>query len=227
MPDPAELDNPIWNALTGCHAALSRGEGAARAYLPEVSPLSAVRSLTTAALDDLRSLARPGQKLSLLSDGVVEPPRGMAALRELVIEQMVCAAAGAGGEPCPFDELGERDVPAMLELTALTQPGPFLPGTIRMGRYIGVKVEGRLAAMAGQRMKLERFTEISAVCTHPDFRGRGYAAGLMATLIADARSRGRTPFLHVKAENTAAKSVYARLGFSVRRPIRYTVLAPA
>ena len=114
----------------------------------------------------------------------------------------------------------------MLALAQATEPGPFLPNTIRMGRYLGIREDdGRLAAMAGQRLNLDGFHEVSAVCTWPEFRGRGYAKILIETLAAEIFAEGSTPILHVKTEN-AAKSLYEKLGFRVRRAVWFTVIAP-
>src|SRR5262245_23008055 len=112
----------------------------------------------------------------------------------------------------------------MLALTAATEPGPFLAETIQMGRYCGIRSnDGRLIAMAGERLKLEGFTEISAICTAPEFRGRGFARTLVAYLVDQTLNEGKMPFLHVKAEN-GAKILYQKLGFRVRRTIQLTVV---
>ncbi|MEI9963878.1 MAG: GNAT family N-acetyltransferase [Caulobacteraceae bacterium] len=105
----------------------------------------------------------------------------------------------------------------MLALATLTQPGPFFARTHQLGDFIGVKQEGRLVAMAGERMRPTGFTEVSGVCTHPDWRGRGYAAGLMRLVAARILARGETPFLHVYASNTGAIALYEALGFRLRR----------
>ena len=115
----------------------------------------------------------------------------------------------------------------MLALTAATEPGPFLAETIQMGRYFGIRSnDGRLIAMAGERLKLDGFTEISAVCTAPEFRGRGFARTLVAYLVAQTLNEGKMAFLHVKAEN-GAKILYQKLGFCVRRTIQLIVISPA
>ncbi len=130
----------------------------------------------------------------------------------------------------PPQTLGQADVPDMLALTAATEPGPFLPETIRMGHYVGIRSagirsdDGRLAAMAGERLKLDKFTEISAVCTDPDFRGRGYGLRLVQYLTERVVRQGKVAFLHVKTENRA-KALYERLGYQVRRAIVLTVIA--
>ena len=230
MTDYAPLDNPIWHALTSVHAPLAHGDGLARCYPPDVSPLAGIAEPSARAFSALRALVSAGRNVALLSTAPLEIPSDFRVLRARFIDQMVSHRPRTPPPPpAAHDliELGPDDVPAMLALTALTEPGPFLPGTIRMGRYLGIKVGGRLVAMAGQRLGLKGFTEVSAVCTHPDFRGRGLAAALMTPLLEQVARGGRTPFLHVKTENAAAKSVYQRLGFEVRRPIHYAVVTPA
>jgi predicted GNAT family acetyltransferase len=113
----------------------------------------------------------------------------------------------------------------MLELTAATEPGPFLPQTIQMGRYFGIRAsDGQLVAMAGERLRSTAFTEISAVCTHPEFRGHGYARDLTTFLAAQILAAGKAPFLHVKSE-TGAKVVYRKIGFRLRAEICLTVIS--
>ncbi|HZW15484.1 MAG TPA: GNAT family N-acetyltransferase, partial [Brevundimonas sp.] len=123
-----------------------------------------------------------------------------------------------------FEPLGESDAAEMLALATLTVPGPFFEKTHRLGDFVGVKVDGRLIAMAGERMKPEGFTEVSGVCTHPDHRGRGYAGALMRVVTGRILERGEQAFLHAYAVNTAAIALYATLGFRVRAPVTYTVL---
>jgi predicted GNAT family acetyltransferase len=141
---------------------------------------------------------------------------------------MVCAGPieerADGYEPVV---LGDADVPAMLALTELTHPGPFGPLTHRLGTYIGIKIEGRLVAMAGERFVLPGYREISAVCTHPDWQGRGFARRLMARLAAAIYDSGLTPFLHVLAANHPAIALYERLGFRHRRTFTLQVLRRA
>ena len=123
--------------------------------------------------------------------------------------------------------LTTRDAPEMLELATATEPGPFRAGTIGMGRYFGLRAEdGRLMAMTGERMRLDRLTEVSAVCTWPEFRGRGLAKALVSYVAGLIVAEGRVPFLHVKTENAAAISLYERLGFSARQQLDFTVVRP-
>ncbi len=219
------LDDPIWNALTSAHRSMARAKGRALRYAPDVSPLAALRDLSEDAFDDLRALAQAGEELALFTIEPVNVPPGWQIVRERFIDQMVCTELAPFDSP-PLLALRDDDVPEMLALAAATQPGPFLSGTIRMGQYFGIRsADGRLVAMTGQRLALSGFTEISAVCTDPDFRGRGFARSLISRLAARVLGEGKIPFLHVKTEN-AAKIVYEKLGFRVRRPIRFTLIAP-
>jgi predicted GNAT family acetyltransferase len=137
-----------------------------------------------------------------------------------------------GETPAPSEALkpivlGSSDVPEMLHLAEQTQPGPFGPRTHELGQYIGVRIDGALAAMAGERMRLDRAVEMSAVCVSPEHRGKGYAAFLVAWLVRKLRKEGATPFLHVFTDNVSAIALYERLGFRTRKTLRLTVLARA
>jgi predicted GNAT family acetyltransferase len=121
-------------------------------------------------------------------------------------------------------ELGTQDSPEMIELTALTKPGPFGPRTHELGTYLGIRLQGKLVAMAGERLKVPGHTEVSAVCTHPEHTGKGYAAVLMAEVMRRIRKRGETPFLHVRADNERAIKIYKRLGFRERKLGHFAVL---
>jgi hypothetical protein len=167
------LDNPIWFALTTEHRTLARSHGLARRYPPDVSPLAALFHPTSDAFADLRQLVSPGEHVALFTASSLDIPGGWQIDRSRWINQMICEASVASRSVAPLP-LGTTDVPEMLELTDATEPGPFLPQTIEMGSYFGIRAsDGRLVAMAGERLQSTAFTEISAVCTHPDFRGRG------------------------------------------------------
>jgi predicted GNAT family acetyltransferase len=120
-------------------------------------------------------------------------------------------------------KLTHEDIPEMLALTKLTEPGPFLSRTIELGSYFGIHESGSLVAMAGERLHMTGFTEVSAVCTHPNFRGRGYGNALMSTVITGIMNRGETPFLHVKTDNPAV-DLYKKLGFRVRAQLHLAVI---
>ncbi|HEY0889392.1 MAG TPA: GNAT family N-acetyltransferase [Nocardioides sp.] len=221
MPDTAALDDPVGASLRGPHTHLARRHGNALAYVPDVATFVAVpASPGPADWDDLAWLLGPGGFADLFSSPA-EPPPDWPPVFSLTGVQMVGPAAvgpaPAGGPD--MDELGPADVPAMLALAHRTSPGPFWPRTIEMGRYVGIRDGGTLVAMAGERLHPPGFTEISAVRTAPEARGRGYAARLVTELMADVLARGERPFLHVASDNAAARGLYERLGFTVRRDV--------
>jgi ribosomal protein S18 acetylase RimI-like enzyme len=218
------LDNPIWFALTTEHRPLARSHGLARRYPPDVSPLAALLHPTNDAFADLQRLVSPGEHVALFTASPPGVPGDWQVDRSRWIDQMICEASLARPPVAPL-ALGTADVTEMLELTAATEPGPFLPQTIQMGSYFGIRAsDGRLVAMAGERLKSTGFAEISAVCTHPEFRGHGYARALVTFLAAEILAAGKTPFLHVKSENDA-KVVYQKIGFRLRAAICLTVIS--
>jgi predicted GNAT family acetyltransferase len=149
---------------------------------------------------------------------------GTIVSRTATLAQMVAEAIIPGTGDVDFVTLTDMDAPEMRTLAALTKPGPFASLTHRLGGFIGVKREGRLVAMAGERMRLDGFTEVSGVCTHPDHRGRGYAGALMRTVASRMLARGETPFLHSYADNATAIALYESLGFRTRAAINMAVL---
>jgi ribosomal protein S18 acetylase RimI-like enzyme len=210
------LDNPVRSALLGGHARFAERHGRALRYPAGVVPFAALSDQPGPGdWADLAALAGPGTTVALA--GVREPaPDGWdsALIGEGV--QMVYDGAGdaAGDEVI---RLGAADVPEMLDLTARTKPGPFLPRTHELGLYLGIRRNGVLVAMAGERLKPPGWTEISAVCTDEAWRGHGFAARLIQVLAASIQARGDTPFLHAVATNTNAIRLYEALGFRLRR----------
>ena len=218
------LDNPIWFALTTEHRLLARSHGLAGRYAPDVSPLAALLQPTNDAFADLQRLVSRGEHVALFTASPLDVPGDWQVDRSRWIDQMICEASLAPPPVAPLP-LGTTDVPEMLELTAATEPGPFLSQTIQMGSYFGIRANGgRLVAMAGERLQSTAFSEISAVCTLPEFRGRGYARALVTFLAAQILAAGKTPFLHVKTENEA-KVVYQKIGFRLRAEIWLTVIS--
>jgi len=214
------LDNPVWSALTTDHAHLAVVAGEARRYPFSVARFAALGH--AGAWGDLEELVAVGEVVALVTEWPVTVPGGWTVVRERVIEQMVCSAAPPAGAADVL-ELGDADAPEMLALARATDPGPFFEATHTLGRFVGVREAGRLLAMAGERMQLAGHVEVSAVCTDPGARGRGYARTLMETLMRREFAEGRVPFLHVKNEN-GAKLLYERLGFEVRAPMHLTVV---
>lgn len=213
----AVLDNPVWAALTGPHRGFAEfgPAGLAARYTLDTSPFAAlVDPQDPRAWADLAALAGPGQEVWVT--GLLTPPPGWQTLVTVPGVQLDGRAVRAGAAPEAV-VLGLGDVPEMLELVALTKPGPLLDRTVELGTYLGIRHEGRLVAMAGERMRPAGWSEISAVCTHPDHRGRGLAGRLMRAVAAAVRERGELPFLHAAAANTGAVRLYESMGFALRR----------
>jgi ribosomal protein S18 acetylase RimI-like enzyme len=218
------LDNPVWSSLRGGHAGFAERRGRALRYPPDVVPFAALPN--DPAPDDwadLAALAGPGGTLALAAERS-GPPSGWQGLWTGEGVQLVDAGV-AGAEPGPeVVELGSDDVPEMLDLTDRTKPGPFLPRTYELGRYLGIRRDGALVAMAGERLKPPGWTEISAVCTDGAWRGHGFASQLIRALVTTIRDRGDRPFLHAVATNTNAIRLYEAMGFEFRRPIVFRAL---
>jgi len=170
-------------------------------------------------------LVRPRESIFLLQVPEIAIPPGFAAVKVANGIQMV-AARNAAAEISREDirVLTEEDAPEMLALARLTEPGPFLARTHVMGTFCGIRIDGRLAAMAGERMRFPGYTEVSGVCTHPDFRGRGLARCLSAAVTARIEARGEQAFLHAWKSNRAAISLYEGLGFELRTEVNVAVL---
>jgi ribosomal protein S18 acetylase RimI-like enzyme len=220
------LDNPVWTALTGVHAHLAEGTGGGRRYPADVSPFSGVADLDDpAAWADLADLAGPGQLLVV--PAFTRAPAGFEVTANLPGVQLTATEQFRSEPSDRVVELGEADVEEMLDLVERTKPGPFGRRTRLLGRYLGVREDGRLLAMAGERLRLGSATEISAVCTDPAARGRGLATTLIRAVAHGIRERGELPFLHSAAHNTGAVRLYEHLGFEVRRDIAFaTVRTP-
>lgn len=222
------LDNPIWTALNTKHASLALGNGLARRYPPAIGPLSGTADQSDPSYEALRALAGPSGIVGLFLTAPSIPRPGWTEIRGGALIQMVCKAdCDLTSAPLPKTAtmrlLSLDDVPAMIALAELTEPGPFRERTSELGIFYGVFEGERLVAMAGQRMHVPGFVEVSAVCTHPDARGRGYARALMTEVMAAIRQRGETPFLHVLPDNPAIR-VYEGLGFEHRRTLHLSVI---
>jgi ribosomal protein S18 acetylase RimI-like enzyme len=211
------LDNVVWHAIDGPQRALAERVGSAGRFHTDVSPFAALADATSAeAWDDLARLVGPG-KAAILFAPDLEAPTGWTREHAIPCLQMVAEHVKDRGDTDGFVDLHPSDAPEMLQLVAETQPGPFGARTIEMGRYLGVRYEGRLVAMAGERLRLPGFTEVSAVCTAADHRGRGLARRLVLAVIDNIRSAGNEAILHVASDNAPAIALYRALGFTVRR----------
>lgn len=221
------LDSAIWQALTTQQAALAEGNERALRFPTHLAPFGAIRDTSLASFQSLADLLLPGESVALFTTRVLPDVDILATVREGSVEQMIWAADANVGDIKALVgavTLYDADVEDMLALVGLTQPGPFSRGTASMGNFIGIRTGGKLVAMAGERMRLNGFTEISAVCVHPEFRGKGLAEYLIRTIAEKILKRGETPFLHVFSDNLPALSLYKKLGFSIRRKFYLRVL---
>lgn len=219
------LDNPVWHALGDPHHAHALGQGLARHYPRDIAPFSAIAESSTQAYDDLAAALPAKTEARLFRPGIEALPHGWEELDSIPMLQMVARTAPdrRGGS---VSVLSKVDLPSMLDLVAATKPGPFGARTPLLGRYVGIKEEGRLLAMAGERMRLPGYVELSAICVHPDARGRGHAADLVVRLMQMAFEQGDVPFLHVRPDNRAAVALYRWLGFETRRELVVTWRRP-
>ncbi|NJP43682.1 GNAT family N-acetyltransferase [Actinacidiphila epipremni] len=219
---PHPLDNPGWAALTGPHRRFAEFTGSAARYQPQVSPFVAVADLADPRCwADLAVLVGAGNSFALAGPETL--PEGWSTGQSAAGVQLVGTAV-EGREDPQARRLGPDDVPEMLDLVARTKPGPFMPRTVEMGAYYGIHREGRLVAMAGERVRPPGYTEISAVCTDEDHRGQGLATRLVLHTAAGIAARGDTPFLHAAAANTGAIRLYESLGFTLRRRVLFHFL---
>ncbi|HJS91256.1 MAG TPA: GNAT family N-acetyltransferase [Steroidobacteraceae bacterium] len=219
------LDRPVWASLSTQHLALSVGGPLARRYASGVNLFASARDDSSAALAALADLVHPGERIFILQVPEILVPAGLVSVKSARGVQMIATRSLRGA--CAEDDLVEltaADAPEMLALAKLTEPGPFLARTHTMGAFRGIRVGGRLAAMAGERFRFPGHTEVSGVCTHPDFRGRGFARRLSAAVAARIESRGEQPFLHSWKGNQPAIALYQSLGFEIRAEVDVQVL---
>jgi ribosomal protein S18 acetylase RimI-like enzyme len=226
--DLSALNNPIWHSLIGPHAKFAIGNGQARCYQPQVAVFYATAEPSDAAFRDLRALTGDQGIARMLSPTLKVERSGWKQTFGKEVMQMVWERPSPPVTAPEIVRLGERDVPEMTALVEATKPGPWAPRTIEMGNYYGIKVDGKLAAMTGERMRMPGLTEVSAIAVWPEFRGRGYAQKLAHHVASSIVARGETAFLHLFADNVPARTLYEKMGF-VARPyqLNFVFLEPA
>jgi predicted GNAT family acetyltransferase len=218
------LDHPIWNALTTRQQALAEGGALVRRYPPAIGPFAAMMDMSAQSFAALGALMSQSDVAVMFTPDPVTPPAEFKILLAETGEQMIGTPAASSIRDVEIVTLGADDVPAMMELTKLTNPGPFAPRTHELGTFLGIRIDGQLVAMAGERMKPANYTEMTAVCVHPSHRGRCYAQVLLAAISRQIAARGEIPFLHVFSNNTSAIALYRRQGMEIRRRLYVTVL---
>jgi len=215
--DLALLDRPIWSALTTSQKHLAQGGPRVLRYPVDIAPFTDMVDMSAASLAALADLMAPSQVAAFFTQEPIVVPAGFKVLLAETGEQMIGSPADSPLRGAEIVRLGAADVPAMLALTALTKPGPFVARTHELGTYLGIRAGSELVAMAGERMKPGKFVEMSAVCVHPDHRGRGYAQALLAAVARQIEARDEIPFLHVFSSNSSAIALYQRQGMRIHQ----------
>jgi predicted GNAT family acetyltransferase len=223
------LDNSVWKALTTRQAGFAESFDQACRFVPDVCSIAAFLEPTERGYQSLAELVKTGQSVNLALEAPHQARPGWALIFGTPMRQMVYVGDGAqlATQSAAADqlvELNHADVPEMMDLTSLTKPGPFSKRTHELGSYLGIRRGGKLIAMAGERLKIPGYTEVSAVCTHPEHTGRGYGRLLTLKIMHGILDRGETPFLHVREDNLRAIELYERLGFQKRVLLHLAVL---
>jgi ribosomal protein S18 acetylase RimI-like enzyme len=218
------LDHPIWFSLITRQIELAEGGARARRYPPAIAPFADIVDVSPQSFAALGALMSQSDLAVLFTPDPVTPPAEFKILLAETGEQMIGTPAESSIRGVEIVTLGADDAAAMVELTELTKPGPFTLRTHELGTFLGIRIAGQLVAMAGERMKPANYTEMTAVCVHPDHRGRGYAQVLLAAVSRQIAARGEIPFLHVFSSNHSAIALYRRQGMEIRRRLYVTVL---
>ncbi|WP_027062115.1 GNAT family N-acetyltransferase [Mesorhizobium loti] len=221
------LDRPVWSALRTRHQAFAQGGKLARRYSPSIALFAATATDDAASLQALSDLVGPGESVIMAQADTIALPPDLAATSTADAVQMVAQAPSQAVSDERVQLLTQDDAPEMLALASLTKPGPFTSGALSLGAFWGVKVEGRLVAMAGERMKQPGYSELSGVCAHPEFRGAGLGRLLSVFVTNQIFARGEIPYLHAYASNAGAIKLYESIGFSLRTPINVAVVQRA
>jgi ribosomal protein S18 acetylase RimI-like enzyme len=210
------LDRPAWAALNGPQAALGEGGPLARRFDPTIVPFAASRDAAPESLAALAALAKPCEEMVFIEANPLALPPDHETVVAAPGVQMILKAAPVPVADARIETLTMADAAEMLALATLTRPGPFTLRAQALGDFHGIRIDGRLAAMAGERMKQDGYAEVSGVCSHPDFRGRGLARLLSIFVTHRILARGETPYLHAWASNTTAIRLYETIGFELR-----------
>ena len=219
------LNNPVWNALAGENKTLAEGNDLVKCFPVAIAPFVGLRQIDPESFDALYQLIPAGRTIAILTPDYIDIPAEWKPVHHTQLLQMVMESKErppAGS--FTIQHLGQLHVPAMLTLTKMTNPGPFYERTIEFGNYSGIFSQDQLVAMAGQRLHAGQYIEISAVCTQPDYAGRGFGKALVLHLVQLIRQQGCIPFLHVRKDNTNAIKLYSFLGFLTRHEMTINIV---
>ncbi|MEP6565064.1 MAG: GNAT family N-acetyltransferase [Mesorhizobium sp.] len=221
------LDRPVWSALGTRHQTFAQGDALARRYPSSIVPFAASGVDDAESLQALEALVVAGESIIMLQADGIALPAGLAAISTASGVQMVLEAPLPTVSDERVQRLTDDDAAAMLALASVTKPGPFTLKALSLGDFWGIKIDGRLVAMAGERMKQPGYTELSGVCSHPEFRGGGLGRLLSVFVANQIVARGEVPYLHAYATNAAAISLYESIGFSLRKTMHVAVVQRA
>jgi predicted GNAT family acetyltransferase len=221
------LDRPVWSALDTRHRIFAYGDRLARRYPASIVPFAASGADDAESLQALARLVAAGESVFMLqADPIALPPELTATVTAFGV-QMVAETPLPSVADERVLQLTQDDAAEMLALASLTKPGPFTLKALSLGEFWGVKIDGRLAAMAGERMKQPGFSELSGVCSHPEFRGSGLGRLLSVFVANRIFARGEVPYLHAYASNANAVRLYESIGFRLRAEMNVAVVQRA
>ncbi|MBZ9844743.1 GNAT family N-acetyltransferase [Mesorhizobium sp. CA5] len=221
------LDRPIWSALATRHQTFAEGGDLARRYRPSIVPFAATAANDADSLRALAGLLPPGETAILVQADEIALPPEISAISAAPLVQMIAEAPMPTASDGRIRQLTKDDAAEMLALASLTKPGPFTLEALSLGDFWGIRIDGRLAAMAGERMKQPGYSELSGVCTHPDFRGGGLARLLSVFVAGRIAARGEVPYLHAYDSNAAAIRLYESIGFRLRSKMNMAMVQRA
>lgn len=217
------LDRPAWNALSTAHAGIAEGDRRALRYPPTIIPFAAAADNSAPNIDALGKLARPDETMVLVEAGPIAVPAGLSVVSEGHLVQMLAERPFEQITDGRIEALTEADAAEMLDLAMLTKPGPFTLQAQTLGTFWGVRMDGKLVAMGGQRMRQPGFAELSGLCTHPDFQGKGLGKLLFRFVAGEISARGETVYLHAYASNSTAIALYEAMGFRIRTAMNLVI----
>lgn len=218
------LDNPVWEALCSKQSHFNLGNQVLKYFPANVAPFVGLQNWTGNDLQELINHLPAERSFSFMIAKDVTLPASFDITFTTPLYQLYCPVLMPFANPgISIRRMGNADVPQMLALTETTKPGPFYERTIDFGNYVGIFNNDQLVVMAGERLKVNGYTEVSAICTHPDFLGRGYASFLLSKISEHIVNEGNIPFLHVRQDNSRAIGVYKKLGFQIRTDVYFAV----